>query len=255
MSFSINNKLSFIDSFQFLSSSLDSLVENLNKDNRKYLNQEFHNNVFDLVKRKEFYPYEYMTDFEKFKEKTDRKIIKKEYEHIINVRKKFEIKTMKDYHDLYLKCDSLLLSDVFENFRNNSLKNYGLCLRHYLSAPGLSWNAMLKMTKIKLELITDPDLYILFEKGTRGGISYISNRCSKVNCKYLKYYDLKQESKHMIYLDANNLYGHGMSKFLPTSEFKWIDPKEFDLNKYSNIVRKDMFLKLILNTDYTMIIH
>ena len=101
------------------------------------------------------------------------------------------MKTMIDYYDLYLKSDVLLLADVFEIFKNNSLGNYGLSL-----------NSMLKMTKVKLELI-DPGMCIFFEKGTRFGISYISNRYSKDN-KYLKSYDPKQESKHIIYLDANN---------------------------------------------------
>ena len=127
------------------------------------------------------------------------------------------MKAMKDYHYLYLKCDVLLLADVFEKFRNDNRKNYGFCPSHYLSAPGLSWDAMLKMRKIKLELIPDPDMYIFFEKGTRGGISYISNRYSKSKNRYLKSYDPKQESKNIIYLDANNLYGYAMSKFLPTS--------------------------------------
>ena len=87
------------------------------------------------------------------------------------------MKIMKDYHhDLYFKCDVLLLADVFEKFRNICLKNYGLCPSHYLSAPGLIWNSMLKMVKIELELIPDPDMYLFFEKGTRGGISYISNQ-------------------------------------------------------------------------------
>ena len=116
------------------------------------------------------------------------------------------MKTMKDYHDLYLKCDVLLLADVFEKFRNNSLKNYGLYPSHYLSAPSLSWDAMVKMTKIELQFIPDPDMDIFFEKGIRGGISYISNRYNKANNKYLKSYDSKEESKHIIYLDANNLY-------------------------------------------------
>ena len=80
------------------------------------------------------------------------------------------MKIMKDYGDLYLKCDILLLADVFEKFRNNNLRNFGLCPSNYLSTPGLSWDAMLKMTKSKLELITDPDMYIPFEKGARGGI-------------------------------------------------------------------------------------
>ena len=142
MSFCINNKQSFIDSFQFLSSSLGSLAKNLYKDDFKYLSQEFDNNVLDLVKQKGFDPYEYMSDFEKFKEELSRKgkfyssltgekISDKQYHHVIKVWNKLEMKTMKDYHDLYLKCDGLLLADVFESFRNNSLKNYGLRSSHY----------------------------------------------------------------------------------------------------------------------------
>ena len=181
VSFSFNNKLSFIDSFQFLSSSLDDLVKYLNKDDFKYLSQEFDNNVSDLVKQKGFYHYEYMSNFEKFKEQlpnkekfysslTGKKISDKEYKHALNVWNKFETKTTKDYHDLYLKCDVLLLTDVFEKFRNNNLKNYGLCLSHYLSTPALSWDAIPNMTKVELELIPDPDMYIFLEKGTRGGV-------------------------------------------------------------------------------------
>ena len=130
-SFTIKNKLSFIDSFQFLNSSLDSLIKNLNNDYSKYLSQEFHKNKFDLVKQNGFYPYEYTIDFKKVKEQ----LPSKENEHVLNVWSKFEMKTMKDYHDLYLKCDVLLLTDVFERFRNNSLKNYGLFPNHYLGAP------------------------------------------------------------------------------------------------------------------------
>ena len=177
---------------------------------------------------------------------TDRRISVKEYEHVLNVYNKFEVKTMKDYHDLFLKCEVLLLANVFEKFRNNSLKNYGLCPSHFLSAPRLSWDSMFKMTKIELELIPDHNMYIFFEKGTIGGSSYICNRNSKASKKYLKPYDPKQESKHIIYLDANNLYGYAMSKFLPTSGFKWIDPKEFDLNKYTSNHSKRSVLEVDL---------
>ena len=83
---------------------------------------------------------------------------------------------MKDCHELYLKCAVLMLADVFEKFRNNSLKNYGLCPSHYLSITTLSWYAMPNMTKVELELIPDPDMYIFFEKVIRGGASYISKR-------------------------------------------------------------------------------
>ena len=192
------------------------------------MSQEFDNKVLDLAKKKRLYPYEYMSDFENFKEEVpskekfdcslnDRKISDKEYEHVLNVWENFEMKAIKDYHDLYLKCDALLLADVFEKFRNNSLKNYGLCPSHYLGATCSSFDAIPKMPKIKLELISDPDMYIFFEKGVRGRISYTSNRYSKTNNKYLKSYDPKQESKHKIYLDVNNLYCYAMYKFLSTS--------------------------------------
>ena len=98
MSFIINNKLNCIDSLQFLSSSIDSFIKNLNKDDFKYLRQEFDNNVLDLVEQKGFYPYEYMTDLEKFKEGlpskgkfssslTEKKITEKEYEHVLSLEK------------------------------------------------------------------------------------------------------------------------------------------------------------------------
>ena len=163
--------------------------------------------------QKGFYPYEFMSDSKNFKKKlpnkekfcsslTDRKISDKDYEHVLNVWKKLEMKKMKDYQDLYLKYGVLLLADGFEKFRNNSFNNYRLCLSHYLRAPGLSWDVMLKMTKIELELTPNLDMYICFEKGTRGGASYISNRYSKANNKYLKSYDPKKESKQIIYLNA-----------------------------------------------------
>ena len=105
---------------------------------------------------------------------------------------------------------------------------------------------MLNITKVELELIPDPNMYILFEKGTWGGVFYISNRHSKAKNKYLKSYDPKQESKHVIYLDVNNLYTIAMSKFLPTSGLKWIAPKEFDLNKYTSNSTKGCVLEVNL---------
>ena len=115
-----------------------------------------------------------------------------------------------------------------------------------MSAPALSWDAMLNMTKVELELIPDPDMYIFFEKGTRGEVSFISNRYIKASNKNLKFYNPKQESKHIIYLDANNLYGYALSKFLSTSGFKWIDPKELDLNKYTSNSSKGCVLEVDL---------
>ena len=190
---------------------------------------------------------------------TGKKFTDKEYEHVYNVWHKFEIKTMKDYHDSYLKCDVLSFADLFENFRKNSLNNYGLCLSNYLSAPGLSWDALLKTTKVRLELIPDPGMYLFFEKGTRGRISYVSNRYIEANNKYIKPYEPKQESKHITYSGANNLYNYAMSKLLPASGFKWIDLKEFDLNRYTSNSSKRCVLEVDLQypkkyENYTMII-
>ena len=117
-----------------------------------------------------------------------------------------------------LQCDVLLFY-VFVKLRNNSLKNYALCAGYYLSAPALSWDAMLNMTKVDLELISDADLYLFSEKGIRGEVSYISKRYSKAKNKYLKSYDPKQELKHFVHLDVNNVLGYTMSKFLSTSGF------------------------------------
>ena len=132
------------------------------------------------------------------------------------------------------KCDVLFLADAFQKFRNNSLKNYGLCPSHVLSAPALSWDALLNMTKVELQLTPDPGMFIFFEKGMKEGASYISNRYSKAKNKCFKSYDPKQESKHITYLDASNLYGYAISKFFPTSGYKWIDPKEYELNNHTS---------------------
>ena len=168
---------------------------------------------------------------------------------------------MKDYCDLYLKCDVLLLADVFEKFRNGSLKNNGLCPSHYLSTPALSWDATLNMTKVELVLISDDEMYLFFQKGKRGGVSYISKRYSKNSNKYLKSYDPKQEAKYIIYLNTNNLCGYAKSKFPPTDAFKWIDPKDFESNKCSGNSSKGCVLEVDLeypqelrelHNDYTL---
>ena len=133
---------------------------------------------------------------------------------------KFEMKNMGDYHNYYLKKDVLLLADVFEKFIDTCLKYFGLDPCHYFSSPGLSWDAMLKMTNIKLEKISDIDKCLFIEKGLRGRISYIAKRYAKVNNKYLN--DPKKPSTIISYLDMNNLYGWSMSEYLPCGRFKWL---------------------------------
>ena len=128
----------------------------------------------------------------------------------------------------------MLLADVFENFIDTCLQYYGLDPCHYFSSPGLSWDAMLKMAGIQLELISDVvDMYLFVEKGMRGGISYIAKRHSKASNKHMRCYDSSKESKFIMYLDANNLYGWAMSQYLPYSRFKWLNREEinrFDAN-------------------------
>ena len=260
MAFMVGNHLTFIDSFQFMSSSLDKLVDNLPRESLKYTSQEFKGEKLDLMARKGVYPYDYMDSFDKFKEKLPTKedfysilnnehITDEDYKHALNVWKTFKISNMGEYHDLYLKSDILLLADIFENFRRSCLKYYKLDACFYFTSPGLSWDAMLKMTDIKLEQITDIDMYQFIEKGMRGGISYIANRYGKANNKYMKKYDKMAPSKYIMYLDANNLYGYAMSQYLPTGGFRWLTQKQIDktnLAKYTEDSKKGLILEVDL---------
>ena len=156
---------------------------------------------------------------------------------------------MGEYHDLYLVGDVLLLTDVFENFRTHCLNYYKLDPCHYFTSPGLSWDAMLRMTGIRLELMTDIDMYQFIEKGIRGGVSYIANRYGKSNNKYIDNYDEKVPSKYIMYLDANNLYGWAMSQYLPTGNFKWMTDKEIsitNLGKYKADSKEGLILEVDL---------
>ena len=147
------------------------------------------------------------------------------------------MKTMGDYHDLYLKTDVLLLADVFEKFIKTCLNYYGLDPCHYFSSPGLSWDAMLKMTGIELELISDIDMHLFIEKGMRDDISYIAK--SKANNKNTENYDSSEESVFIMYLDANNLYGWAMTQYVPYGGFKWLSKKEID--EFDPNLLKEMF--------------
>ena len=281
MSFSVGNKISyfdkkagkpverefmnlrFIDSFGFMASSLSQLVVDLKQgglDKFKNVSEEFGSDVelTELMTRKGIYPYSFMDSYDKFdidtltltklnfrNDLTGEDIGDEDFEFYKEICNRFNIKTLGEYHDLYLKSDVLLLSDVFENFRETCFQYYKLDPAHYYSAPGLSWNACLKMTGIELELISDVDMYLMIEKGLRGGMSVISHRKAEANNKYMTSYDPEKPSKYITYLDANSLYSWSMIQYLPYGGFKWIDSEMFDLNN----VRADSETGHILEVD------
>ena len=138
---------------------------------------------------------------------------------------------MGNYHDHYLKNVILLLADVFEKFTSMCLKFYKLDPCHYFSSPGLSWDTMLKMTRIKLEQISDIDIFLFVVKELGEGISYICKRLNEANNKDMKNSDPTKPSKYITYLDENNLYGWAMSGYLPYGKFKWLkNIDNFDVN-------------------------
>ena len=210
-------------------------------------------NKLILLLRKGVYPYEYMDSWERFNEtslpsKEDfysnlnmEDIDDIDYRHGNNVFKGLKLDNLGDYHDLYVKSDTLLLADVFENFRDMCIKEYELDSAQFLSLPGLAWQACLKKTNIELELLADYDMLLMVEEGIRGGICHSIHRYAKANNKYMKNYKNNEESSHIQYLDANNLYSWAMSKKLPVNGFKWLDSdkineinEDFIKNYYEN---------------------
>ena len=245
--FPVTFEIRFIDSFKFLQSSLANLVSNLQPSDFINTKHTFKSNT-SLLTRKGVFPYDYVSSLDKLSETqlppkeefysklNDEDISDDDYQHAINVWNTFGCRTLRDYHDLYLKSDVLLLADVFENFRATCLKHYKLDPAHYYTSPGLAWDACLKTTGQHLELLSDYDMLMMFERGIRGGITHISKRYAEANNKYMKNYNHSKDSKFIQYLDANNLYGWAMSQNLPTHGFKWM--KNITIEKVDEILEK-----------------
>jgi len=275
-------QLKYIDSMQFMNSSLAKLAENLGavkcKDtNCKHFHRidgdrcfgtlanhkvtrkiyrDFSPEKIALLCRKGVYPYEYIDSHDRFNEtelplfhefhgKLNGKIHQKDYNHAKKVWKEFRCKNLGEYHDLYLKTDVLNLTDIWTKFRETSMKYYKLDPSHYVSAPALSWDAMLKMTGVEIELFTEISMHDFIEKAKRGGIAMAGHRYFKANNpKMGDDFDPSQPTSWISYVDANNLYGWAMSQFLPIGEYKWVASREYlkgrpDMQKkYLNMILK-----------------
>lgn len=238
----------FKDSFSFLSSSLDKLVklskyeDNVKKDkwtkNFKFSKRSpyvTNDDDLDLLTDKGVYPYDYMNSFDRFREKqlppkeafyshlTESHIEDEEHERAKRIWEHFGVKNLGEYHDLYLRTDVLLLTDIYENFRDLCLEYYGLDPAHYFTLPNFAWEAMLLKTQVLIDPLTDQEMYAMIERGLRGGMCQVSHKEAKANNKYmLDDYDENKPSNYINYLDANNLYGLAMTMKLPTGKLKWI---------------------------------
>ena len=241
-------RLHFLDSFKFMSSSLDTLIKNIPDDNKIFIKSlSKTEDEFAYMNKKGYFPYEWLDSIDKLKlpitelkkehfnnrlkleELTDN-----EWEYIQQLIKDLNITTFEEYHDFYLNIDVNGLADVFENFRKTSINTYKLDPCHYVGTPSFGWDAMLLKTKIELELINDCDMYQFFERGIRGGQSVIFKKYAKANNKYLSDYNPNEKTSYISYLDANNLYGVSMSCKLPYKDFEWVNGNDISINDIMN---------------------
>ena len=258
----------FKDSYLFFNKSLDYLTGTINDEDKISLKREFGEDNYKLLTKKGIYPYDYFDEKEKycetelpekqkfFNKLNNKNISNEDYKHALNVFKTFKCKDLLDYSILYLKTDICHLSDVFQKFSDFAYKTYDLDPRHSYSLPGYSWQSMLKMTKIELELISDSDMYLFLMDTIRGGITVCNKKFIKddniytrkvhdesSNKKVSKKIKTRDSNKFIMYLDANNLYGLSMSKPLPYKNFKWSDDLTLDPNNLqTGIYEVDIYI-------------
>jgi hypothetical protein len=254
-------EIRFIDSIAFMATSLDELVKNLrsgNEDNIeelrkifKYTSEEYDNDEkFMSMIHKGIYPYDFFDNYSKMN-LTKLPTMKQFYSKLNNteisiqsyitakkVWKLFNCQTFKDYHNLHLISDVLLLSDVWSNFVNTCYNTYNIDCNYYLTAPSLSWDAFLKYSNCEIQLLTDYDMHLFMEQGIRGGISQISTRYAASNNKYMSNYNKDIVDKYILYEDANNLYACSMVQALPYRGFCW-NTEEWTEEKILNLGNED----------------
>ncbi|XP_055902200.1 uncharacterized protein LOC129938580 [Eupeodes corollae] len=217
-------ELSFLDSFRFLGDSIDSLARNLVSSDFTITRKCFETEQsLELVKRKGVFPYDFTDSWQKMSEPCLPERVKF-FNKLTNEECSFE-----DYQ---------LAINIWNHF------NYPC---HYYTAPGLSWDAMLKVTKVELELLTDIEMYNFFQKGIRGGLTQCSHRYSRANNKFVESYDSEKPSSNLVYLDANNLCGWAMSQNLPCGGFEWQNPQDFSLTHIESL--NDINVGYVLEVD------
>jgi len=242
--------IKFVDTFRFMSDSLSNLTTNLSEDKSRFREtlKIFSKESLDLVTRKGVFPYEYVDNWNKLDETilpskskfynslTDERISDKDYIHAKNIWDLFNIKTLGEYSDLYLKTDVVILADVFENFRDLCLSTLKLDPAHYMTAPGFAFDCMLKYTEVKLERLKDYNMLLFFEKSIRGGICQSSKRYAKANIPNIEGldYNSNEPITWITYLDCVNLYGKSMLTELPFKDFKWVDDLNIDVTKIAD---------------------
>ena len=235
--------LRFIDSFRFKASSLEKLASYLDTDKKTIVKLEFAHldeERLKLLMKKGVFPYDYLDSWTKLDEielspteafhsaLNNSDISAEDYSRTQAVGREFDICTLGEYSDLYLKTDVLLLADVFENFRSDYHRAYDLDPVHYYTAPGLTWDATLKHTGIELQLLTDIDMVLFVERGIRGGISQCRNRYSRANNPYIADYNPTEDMTYLVYYDVNNWYGWAMLQYLPYGGSEWVEHFEQD---------------------------
>ena len=265
-----NEHFIFMDSIQFLPASLADLVDNLKKQDVRHfkrLRAYFPDN-HEILMEKGVFPYDYVKDFDVFSETSlpsqddfynklnEEGVSDKDYARAQRTWDAVGCSTFLDYMETYVLTDALLLCDVFENFRSLCQTNYGLDPCHYLSLPGFGFDAMLKMTRVELELFTDMDMYLFVEQSLRGGITTTNHRYAKANNPYLMDYDDSRDTTYIQYLDVNNLYGSGLQGLLPYKNFKWLTRGQIDARDFMKInADGDRWFALEVDLEYPPELH
>lgn len=248
------NNFMLIDSYNFLPASLQTLTNSLKMKGDEYFKpvRDFvqSEEQFQLMLRKGVFCYEYLDSVGKLSEQClppiqafydslkSTHITSQDYDHARRVWRAFECETLEDYLRVYLIADVLILTSVFEEFRTMTYTSYSLEVSGYFSLPHMAFDALLRKSNTKLELLNSIDMYNFISRGIRGGVSCIFHRYAKANNPYMRDYDSNVSSSYIMYYDVCNLYGYVMaSTRLPISNFRWLSTKEIDELDIVNVPR------------------